>query len=57
LRIEALSDLSYQTFAEGNLFLGFFLFLGVPALAILMVLSFTAWRRQGPKGQTEKKGK
>jgi dolichyl-phosphate-mannose--protein O-mannosyl transferase len=43
-----LSYLSYQSFAEGNLFLGFFLFLGVAALAILVAFSFIAWRRRDP---------
>jgi NADH:ubiquinone oxidoreductase subunit K len=41
-----LSYLSYQSFAEGNFFLGFFLFLGVASLAILVALSFIAWHRR-----------
>jgi hypothetical protein len=45
-----LSYLSYQSFAEGNLLPAFFLFLGVPALGILIALSFIAWRRRNPQG-------
>ena len=44
-----LSYLSYQSFAEGNLLPGVVLFLGVPALGILIAFSFTAWRRRSPK--------
>lgn len=50
-----LSYLSYQSFAEGNLFLGFFLFLGVPALAVLIALSFIVWRRRNPNRANRRK--